>query len=74
MKITKEKLKQIIKEELSTLEEAAPRHLPTANVVAMLQNDAYTDGKIMIQDRNTREYYSPTEWFTVDGNIVIEVE
>lgn len=74
MKITKEKLKQIIKEEISTLEEAAPRHLPTANVVAMLQNDAYTDGKIMIQDRNTREYYSPTEWFTVDGNIVIEVE
>tara|TARA_R100000951_G_scaffold104144_1_gene97203 strand:- start:564 stop:788 length:225 start_codon:yes stop_codon:yes gene_type:complete len=74
VKITKEKLKQIIKEELSTLEEAAPRHLPTANVVAMLQNDAYTDGKIMIQDRNTREYYSPTEWFTVDGNIVIEVE
>ena len=74
MKITKTQLKQIIKEELSTLEEAAPRHLPTANVVAMLQNDAYTDGKIMIQDRNTREYYSPTEWFTVDGNIVIEVE
>jgi len=74
VKITKEKLKQIIKEEISTLEEAAPRHLPTANVVAMLQNDAYTDGKIMIQDRNTREYYSPTEWFTVDGNIVIEVE
>ena len=74
MKITKTQLKQISKEELSTLEEAAPRHLPTANVVAMLQNDAYTDGKIMIQDRNTREYYSPTEWFTVDGNIVIEVE
>tara|TARA_R110002012_G_scaffold276315_1_gene463253 strand:+ start:313 stop:537 length:225 start_codon:yes stop_codon:yes gene_type:complete len=74
VKITKTQLKQIIKEELSTLEEAAPRHLPTANVVAMLQNDAYTDGKIMIQDRNTREYYSPTEWFTVDGNIVIEVE
>ena len=74
MKLSKSRLKQIIKEELSTLEEAAPRHLPTANVVAMLQNDAYTDGKIMIQDRNTREYYSPTEWFTVDGNIVIEVE
>tara|TARA_R110002020_G_scaffold433317_3_gene643414 strand:+ start:513 stop:737 length:225 start_codon:yes stop_codon:yes gene_type:complete len=74
VKITKEKLKQIIKEELSTLEEAGPRHLPTATVVAMLQDDAYTDGKIMIQDRNTRQYYSPTEWFTADGNIIIEVE
>ena len=74
MKITKEQLKQLIKEEISTLQEAAPRHLPTANVVAMLQDDASPSGKIMIQDRNTREYYNPTEWFTADGNIVIEVE
>tara|TARA_R100001463_G_scaffold108268_2_gene162802 strand:+ start:218 stop:439 length:222 start_codon:yes stop_codon:yes gene_type:complete len=73
MKITKEKLKQIIKEELSTLEEAAPRHMPiTAMENAII--DSFSDGKIMIMDRNNREYYSYVESFVLDGNIVIEVE
>jgi hypothetical protein len=47
MKITKEQLKEIIKEELSTLEEGA--HQFTVGQLQDLMMDASRDGKLRIQ-------------------------
>lgn len=76
MKITKSQLKQLIKEELEAIterEEAGPRHMP----IAAMENaiiDSFSDGKIMIKNRDNSQYLSYVESSVLDGNIVIEVE
>tara|TARA_R100001594_G_C3868243_1_gene222814 strand:- start:270 stop:500 length:231 start_codon:yes stop_codon:yes gene_type:complete len=73
MKITKAKLKQLIKEELSTLEEGNS-HLR----VGQLQNlmmDASHDGKVRIQLDGRGPDLDIFEWMTTsDGDILLSVE
>jgi hypothetical protein len=52
MKITKEQLKEIIKEELSTLEEGA--HQLTVGQLRDLMIDTFHSGKVRIQLDGTR--------------------
>ena len=73
MKITKAKLKQIIKEELSTLEEGNSR-LTVGQIGALVQ-DAFHDGKVRIQLDGAGPDLDIFEWMvTPDGDILLSVE
>lgn len=73
MKITKEQLKEIIKEELSTLEEGA--HQFTVGQLQDLMMDASRDGKVRIQLDGRGPDLDVFEWMTTDdGDILLSVE
>tara|TARA_R110000824_G_scaffold304535_2_gene492357 strand:- start:609 stop:839 length:231 start_codon:yes stop_codon:yes gene_type:complete len=73
MKITKSQLKEIIKEELSTLEEHSNR-LTVGQIGALVQ-DASHDGKVIIQLDGRGEPLDIFEWMTTsDGDILLSVE
>jgi hypothetical protein len=73
MKITKEQLKEIIKEELSTLEEGA--HQFTVGQLQDLMMDASRDGKVRIQLDGRGPDLDVFEWTTTDdGDILLSVE
>ena len=73
MKITEAKLKQLIKEQLSTLEEGNS-HL-TVGQLSRLMEDALHDGKVRIQYGGTGPDLDIFEWMTTsDGDILLSVE
>ena len=73
MKITKEQLKEIIKEELSTLEEGS--HQFTVGQLQDLMMDAGRDGKVRIQLDGSGPDLDVFEWMTTDdGDILLSVE
>lgn len=73
MKITRSQLKEIIKEELSTLEEGA--HQFTVGQLQDLMMDASRDGKLRIQLDGSGPDLDVFEWTTTgDGDILLSVE
>ena len=73
MKITRTQLKEIIKEELSTLEEGA--HHFTVGQLQDLMMDASRDGKLRIQLDGSGPDLDVFEWMTTDdGDILLSVE
>tara|TARA_R110000796_G_scaffold214614_1_gene330548 strand:+ start:78 stop:305 length:228 start_codon:yes stop_codon:yes gene_type:complete len=72
MKITRTQLKEIIKEELSTLEEGA--HQFTVGQLQDLMMDASRDGKLRIQLDGIGQDLDIFEWTTDDGDIILSVE
>jgi len=72
MKITRSQLKEIIKEELSTLEEDA--HQYTVGQLQDLMMDASRDGKVRIQLDGSGPDLDIFEWTTDDGDILLSVE
>ena len=73
MKVTKAQLKQIIKEELSTLEEGS--HQFTVGQLQDLMMDAGRDGKVRIQLDGSGPDLDVFEWMTTDdGDILLSVE
>jgi len=73
MKITRTQLKEIIKEELSALEEGA--HQFTVGQLQDLMMDASRDGKVRIQLDGRGPDLDVFEWMTTDdGDILLSVE
>ena len=73
MKITKEQLKEIIKEQLSTLEEGS--HQFTVGQLQDLMMDSSRDGKVRIQLDGRGPDLDVFEWMTTDdGDILLSVE
>ena len=73
MKVTRSQLKEIIKEELSTLEEGAHRF--TVGQLQDLMMDADRDGKVRIQLDGSGPDLDVFEWMTTDdGDILLSVE
>jgi hypothetical protein len=73
MKITKTQLKEIIKEELSTLEEGA--HQLTVGQLQDLMIDTFHSGKVRIQLNGTGPDLDIFEWMaTDDGDLLLSVE
>jgi hypothetical protein len=73
MKITRTQLKEIIKEELSTLEEGS--HQFTVGQLQDLMIDAFHDGKVRIQLDGRGPDLDVFEWMTTDdGDILLSVE
>ncbi len=75
MKITKSQLKELIKEELSTLEEGN-NHLTVGWFQRQLRDgEASHDGKVIIQLDGRGEPLDIFEWMTTsDGDILLSVE
>tara|TARA_R100001594_G_scaffold146973_1_gene199210 strand:- start:397 stop:630 length:234 start_codon:yes stop_codon:yes gene_type:complete len=73
MKITRTQLKQIIKEELSTLEEGS--HQFTVGQLQDLMMDTGRAGKVRIQLDGSGPDLDVFEWMTTDdGDILLSVE
>ena len=73
MKITRSQLTQIIKEELSTLEEGS--HQFTVGQLQDLMMDTGRDGKVRIQLDGSGPDLDVFEWMTTDdGDILLSVE
>jgi hypothetical protein len=72
MRITKSQLKQIVKEELSALEEVSDRYA-VSQIEELLQS-ASPDGKLIIQLDGAGEPLEVFEAYEADGNVYLSVE